>query len=134
MKTPFYFLISAVLSISDLIIKEIAEKKKPDIIIKNTGFAGSRMKKHPNLVMTVSAVFTSLIALYIAVGDAGDRSVSLKKLGWSIVLGGALSNSIDRVRKHYVVDYIPIGKYVYNISDFFIYIGALIAGIGEMLA
>ena len=132
MKKGIYFLISALLALTDMLLKEIFERGGKVRIIKNTGFAGSFMHKRPKLVMLVSTIFTGFIAVYIALSGENGRITTIKKIGWSTVLGGALSNSIDRIRKHYVVDYIPIGKYVYNISDFFIYIGALTAGIAEL--
>ncbi|MCR4744854.1 MAG: signal peptidase II [Lachnospiraceae bacterium] len=133
MKKAGYFLISAALAGTDLFLKDNMERRKIPGLIKNTGFAGSRLKKYPKIVMMVSAVFTFMIALYIAFGKESGKNSSIKKIGWSFVLGGALSNSADRIRKNYVVDYIPIGKFVYNISDFFIYIGALIAAAADFL-
>ena len=55
------------------------------------------------------------------------KSIDLEKLGWAIVLGGALSNNFDRLKRKFVVDYIPLGRYIYNLGDFFIYTGAIIA-------
>ncbi len=129
MKKSGFYLISLVLAAADLIFKEFAERRKTFRIVKNSGFAGSSMKDRPKFVTLVSTVFTAGIALYIAVSDENGRVSFMKNLGWSICLGGALSNTADRIRKKYVVDYIPIGKYVYNISDFFVYTGALIAGV-----
>ena len=129
MKKIGYFFLSFTLALVDFIIKDRVERKGGSKIVRNTGFAGSSMKSRPKIVMAVSSLFTAGIALYIALNKEKNTLSTVKNIGWSIVLGGALSNSSDRIRKKYVVDYIPIGKYVYNISDFFIYIGALISGI-----
>ncbi len=129
MRKAGFYLISVLLAASDLIFKEVIERRKTFRIVKNSGFAGSKMKENPKLVMSVSAFFTAAIAVYIAIAKEDGPASIVKKFGWSICLGGAISNSADRIRKKYVVDYIPIGKYVYNISDFFVYIGAVIAGI-----
>ena len=59
------------------------------------------------------------------------------KTGLSIVLGGAYSNTYDRLFRTYVVDYISFGvknqklrRVVYNIADFCIMIGTILVVIG----
>ena len=56
------------------------------------------------------------------------------KLGLSLLLGGAFSNTYDRFTREYVVDYFSfcspwkgLNRIVFNISDFCIIIGSLIA-------
>ena len=56
------------------------------------------------------------------------------KLALSLILGGALSNVYDRVKKGYVVDYFSFNykglkKIIFNISDICIIIGAVIIAI-----
>ncbi|HJA92944.1 MAG TPA: signal peptidase II, partial [Candidatus Eisenbergiella merdipullorum] len=55
------------------------------------------------------------------------------KTGLSLLLGGAWSNTYDRLKRKYVVDYFslnvkwkPLRQIIFNISDFCILIGALI--------
>ena len=57
----------------------------------------------------------------------------------SLLLGGAFSNTYDRLKRKYVVDYFsfgvkwePLRAIVFNISDFCILIGALIIAIKGM--
>ncbi|MCR4890914.1 MAG: signal peptidase II [Lachnospiraceae bacterium] len=143
-------------------MKARADRHPQKGVVRNRGFAGNRMEKHPKLVTAVSAVLTGCAGwiLYSAceerrrdiwkpfliprlAGGGGKgphkavllsqtdilssvgkrRAGNLELLGRSLILSGALSNTLDRVRKGYVVDYIPIGKYFYNIGDFCIYIG-----------
>ena len=59
------------------------------------------------------------------------------KAGLSLLVGGAFSNTYDRLKRKYVVDYISFGvkwkglrKVVFNVSDFCIIIGALLAAFG----
>lgn len=47
-------------------------------------------------------------------------------LGWSLILAGALSNLLDRIFYHSVVDYILIWTGIINISDLLIIIGLII--------
>jgi len=62
----------------------------------------------------------------------------LEKLGIAFLLGGGLSNLFDRYTKGHVVDYIGFGfgpkcfrKVIFNISDFFVFIGAVLSVIGH---
>ena len=62
--------------------------------------------------------------------ELADR---IRKGGWSLIMAGGLSNTLDRMVRHYVVDYIPKGKYVYNLGDFAIGAGAAGFLAGTML-
>ncbi|MDE7359775.1 MAG: signal peptidase II, partial [Lachnospiraceae bacterium] len=60
------------------------------------------------------------------------------KAGLALLLGGAYSNTYDRLTRKYVVDYVSfpvknrrIRRIVFNISDFCIMIGALLLVLGE---
>ena len=53
-------------------------------------------------------------------------------IGLSILIGGTFSNFIDRVIRGYVIDFITGTIFkknlpVYNLADFFIFIGSLLA-------
>ncbi len=129
---------------ADLCLKHFAEKqyieehtekssnKKRKLrfreVIHNSGFAGERLREKPEIVAAVAGIFTLLLALRLPFHKS-DK----KKFGWALVLGGAFSNTIDRVRNRYVVDYLPHGKYVYNLGDLEIYTGAAIATAAEIL-
>ncbi len=153
---------AAGLALLDQVMKARADRSSEKEVVRNRGFAGNRMERHPRLVTAVSAVLTGCagLILYSACQErrrdiwkpflipkgggkgagkalkAGLRSQAgimsfsgkrragnLELLGRSLILSGALSNTLDRVRKGYVVDYIPIGKYFYNMGDFCIYMG-----------
>lgn len=67
------------------------------------------------------------------------RGNSSLKAGLAFLLGGAYSNTYDRLTRKYVVDYVsfPVKnerfrRIVFNISDFCIMIGAVLLVIGEM--
>ena len=62
---------------------------------------------------------------------------ALQKTGVALLFGGGLSNLIDRYTKGHVVDYFRINRgpewlrrIIFNISDFCIFIGALLAVCG----
>lgn len=129
-----YFVLSLAVASADQAVKSRAEKHPGDFreVIRNSGFAGERLKERPDIVRKTAFVLTAFGILRIPfMPDVlpGERTV---KAGWSILMGGALSNTIDRVRKHYVVDYIPIGKYVYNLGDFAIYAGMAATAAGTL--
>ena len=58
------------------------------------------------------------------------------KWGLTLLLGGAYSNTYDRLARKYVVDYVSFNgpfrlrNVMFNIGDFCIMIGALISVIG----
>lgn len=66
------------------------------------------------------------------------RGSALLKCGLALLLGGAYSNTYDRLIRKYVVDYVSfpvknkkIRNIVFNISDFCIMIGALLIVLGS---
>lgn len=89
----------------------------------------------PKLIAAVSVLLTVfLTVLYIlTLGMAGKK---LLKWGLTLLLGGAYSNTYDRLVRKYVVDYVsfnlPFGfrKVIFNIGDFCIMIGAFLSAIG----
>lgn len=125
----------------------IEETKKEGEVSK--GFWGLlRFKKYHNrgaflnlgenrqgMVKAVSVLLCILLTavFVVTLGQKGNRTL---KFGLSLLLGGSFSNTYDRLRRKYVVDYFSIhienkvcrglSKIVFNISDFCIVIGAVI--------
>lgn len=92
-------------------------------------------KKRP-LVVAVSVVLTVLLTIIFLL-SLGRRGNSLLRAGLSLLLGGSFSNTYDRLKRKYVVDYFsfnvkwePLRRIVFNFSDFCIMIGALLAALG----
>lgn len=87
------------------------------------------------LVTAVSVLLTGLLTavFFLTLGGAGK---GLLKWGLTLLLGGAYSNTYDRLVRKYVVDYVsfnvpcPLRKVIFNIGDFCIMIGALLCVIG----
>ena len=82
--------------------------------------------------MMTSALAGALAAL------SGRREGLAEKLGLAVALGGAVSNTWDRMVRGYVVDYFSIRwkglkKVVFNLGDFFIFLGALMILAGQMV-
>lgn len=102
----------------------------------NRGMAFGMGVRHRSIVAVLSVVLTvaAAIALILSFGQRGNRWI---QAGLSILLGGAFSNTYDRLKRRYVVDYIsfgvqwkPLRNLVFNISDFCIITGALLAAFG----
>ena len=86
--------------------------------------------KRPVLVKLVSVILTIVLSILFAFTFTKYGKKELRT-GLAFLLGGAYSNTYDRVKRGYVVDYLNFPKLpgkvkhiVFNISDFCIIIGA----------
>lgn len=103
---------------------------------RNRGAAMNLMQRHPGIVMMISAGYTLALTILFAV-TLGHAGGDVLKAGLSLLLGGAYSNTYDRLRRRYVTDYVSFNfgpkflrNIVYNIGDFAIAVGALLLVIG----
>lgn len=146
-----YLAVVSVIFIGELFLKSYIEKHQTEetdtpilkgkIIIRkyhNKGAFLNAGQKHTGLVAAVSLLFTAMM-LAVFLGTLTRRGNVLLKAGLSILLGGAFSNTYDRVRRGYVVDYFSFSSksahmqgIVFNISDFCIAIGAAITAIWDL--
>lgn len=86
-------------------------------------------EKRPFLVKLVSVILTLMISILFVLSFTkyGNREL---RTGLAFLLGGAYSNTYDRIKKGFVTDYLNFPKMpgklrtiVFNISDFCILIG-----------
>lgn len=140
-----YVIIASLLFITDGFIKNYVEKTfkagttlpvlNGKILLKKYHNKGAMLdigaKKQP-VIAILSLCFTILMT-GIFVITLGLRGKQTLKLGLALLLGGAYSNTYDRLKRKYVVDYVSfavkntkIRNIVFNISDFGIIIGAFI--------
>lgn len=82
-------------------------------------------------VVAVLSIVMSLLMTVVFLFSLGQRGNRLLRLGLSLLLGGAFSNTYDRLKRGYVVDYFSVHvkwkwleNIVFNVSDFCILIGA----------
>lgn len=145
-----YFAVIAALFFGELLIKNIIEAKQEEgetkeflggrlLISKfhNRGLAFGRGSGRQPLIAAISlgmAVCCTLLFLM----SVGRRGSALLNAGLAILLGGAYSNTYDRLKRRYVVDYVSFGvkwkrlrNIIFNISDFCIMIGAMICVIAN---
>lgn len=105
--------------------------------LRNYGMAGGKLTGHMPALIRGSGVMTALSGGAL-LGLLSEEGYTCQKLGWSLLTGGALSNLYDRCRKGYVVDYVSfqtpwrkLSNLVFNLSDFFIFAGALLICLGQ---
>ncbi len=115
----------------------------------NTGAMLNIGGRNERLVALLSLAFSAFVSGIFAATLTTKGNVLLKS-GLSLLLGGAYSNTYDRLKRQYVVDYVSfrlpetqnkrlkmlkaaLESVVFNISDFGIMIGAMLIVAGEML-
>ena len=83
------------------------------------------------------SVLLTAAVLVVFVLTLGMRGKKLLKAGLSLLLGGAFSNTYDRVMREYVVDYVSlktgiaaIDRVVFNLADLCILIGTMAVVLG----
>ncbi len=150
LKFMLYAFIAAGIFLLDLGIKDYIERTGEEGKERRIGKGMLLLRKHHNKgaalnagqdrsgwVTVLSIVLTLAMTMLFLVTFSckGNRML---KTGLAFLLGGAYSNTYDRVRRHYVVDYVSfpvknkmIRQIVFNISDFFIMIGAFLMVIGS---
>ena len=146
-----YLCIVALIFAGELGIKNYVEKKqnageekeicKGRILLRkyhNKGACMNLGEKKSNVVAGLSLILTAALAL-VFLFTLTRHGNGWLKAGLSLLLGGAFSNTYDRLKRKYVVDYFsfgvkwaPLRAIVFNISDFCILIGALIISIKGM--
>ena len=146
-----YLCIVALIFAGELGIKNYVENKRNEgeekeickgrILLRkyhNKGACMNLGEKKSNVVAGLSLILTAVLAL-VFLFTLTRHGNGWLKAGLSLLLGGAFSNTYDRLKRKYVVDYFsfgvkwePLRAIVFNISDFCILIGALIIAIKGM--
>ena len=99
----------------------------------NRGAFLNKGEDHPFVISCISVFFT-IITTILFLLTFTKKGCGMLKFGLGLLLGGAFSNTYDRLKKGYVVDYLIFAKapafvrnIVFNIADFAIMIGAMIS-------
>lgn len=95
---------------------------------------GEKRQKAVALLSLLLTLFMTVVFL----ATFSFRGNAVLKAGLALLLGGAYSNTYDRLTRNYVVDYVSfpvknkrVRRIVFNISDFCIIIGALMMTLGQ---
>lgn len=144
-------LLAAGIFVLDLFLKNRIERKLEEGEIKpfckgrllirkyhNTGAFLDLGAKKQGAVACLSLLLTLCMTM-VFLSTFTFRGNSTLKAGLAFLLGGAYSNTYDRLVRKYVVDYISfpvrnprIRRIVFNISDFCILIGALLMTVAQI--
>ena len=145
-----YSLLAMAVFLLDLLIKNHIENTKEEgeeeavwggrLLIRryhNKGAFLNAGERRRGLVAVLSVALTlGVTVLFLLTFSC--RGSRLLKAGLALLLGGAYSNTYDRLMRKYVVDYVSfpvknkkIRNIVFNISDFCIAVGALLMVLGS---
>ncbi len=102
----------------------------------NTGIAFSMLDDFGSVGLI--AVTVAVIGLVAFIASRTDPAQRLARLGFALIVGGALGNLIDRVWNGHVVDYVlfhlPSWSFaIFNLADAFITVGAGLVILDEFL-
>lgn len=100
-------------------------------LIHNTGIAFGLFKDKGFVFILIAVIAVILLVVNIFYYRQNNEVLSRTYiLGFSLILGGAIGNLIDRVIYGYVIDFIDFRIWpVFNIADSAITIGAVLIGI-----
>lgn len=143
-----YVGIIAAIFLLEFCIKTLVEKKRKLNTTKPILGGKLLLRKHHNkgVVLNIGQEKPKVVA-YISLGLCigislvallfGNKGNKLMKTGLAMVLGGAYSNTYDRIFRTYVVDYFSFGvknpflrRIIFNLADFCIMVGAILVVIG----
>lgn len=98
-------------------------------LLKNKGIAFNVLSGKLRFIIKTTIIFLFIIIIYLDVllQTSGQTII---KIGLSFIIGGGISNLIDRFIYEYVLDFIyfNLKKFpVFNLADFFIICGSLMA-------
>lgn len=130
-------------------IKEYIERNKTEGVTEKKLKGALLIRKHHNKGMflnmgeskrrlvAVSSVCLTVVVTALFISTLSLTGKELLKWGLTLLLGGAYSNTYDRLVRKYVVDYfsfnVPvkgIRRVIFNIGDFCIMIGAMLSVLG----
>lgn len=100
--------------------------------VHNRGMMMNYLDKHPLLVRLASVFALGVLLIWQALTLKKSGRVR-EKLGLALMTGGALSNTFDRIKRGYVVDYVAVrakrkklSDITFNVGDFAIFGGAFL--------
>ena len=96
--------------------------------VKNTGIAWSLFDNNQIFVAIISLLIILVISYY---SFKNKPKNNIEKMAYSLVLGGAIGNFIDRIIYRGVIDFISVKIFgydypIFNLADSFIVIGVII--------
>lgn len=149
MKTlsPYVLLVAVAIAldqwIKHLVETTLAFQEKVDLVpflalfrTYNTGIAFSMLSSFGDTGLIVVSLVVAAFVLYLATRTTPGQVIA--RVGFALIVGGALGNLIDRAVYGHVIDYIlfhtPVWSFaVFNLADVFISVGAALVVLEEFL-
>ena len=106
----------------------------------NNGAMLNMLEHSPGVLKILQSILMVLVCIwfYFSLRREGGADAVAGKVGTAFLVGGGLSNLFDRYTKGHVVDYVKFNfgpkwfrRIVFNVSDFFVFIGGVLAVIGH---
>lgn len=104
----------------------------------NSGMALEYMADNPSMVSLLSGIAT-VIAGIVWLFLLPSRGKHVQKLGTTLLFAGGISNSLDHIRRGYVVDYLSVNSknkglkdLVFNLADIFVALGVLLLAFHDL--
>ena len=96
--------------------------------VRNTGAAWSILDNNTWIVTVISLLIIIGIIYYVYRNRVSKK---ILKIGYGLILGGAVGNFIDRIVYGYVIDFIDIDIFgwnypIFNLADMFIVVGVIL--------
>ena len=92
-------------------------------LVKNFGLSFGLNSASRNVSLFVVLLAFAIFGIYFLL----DKKANLRsRIGFGIVLAGAISNLLDRIALGYVRDFIDVGMFTFNLADLAIAIGLLL--------
>lgn len=123
--------------ISKLVVKHYLVLNQSNVIIKdffnltyvkNSGAAFSILDDNTFLVVIVSLIIIAILIRYVYKNKDAKK---IERVAYSLILGGAIGNLVDRIFNGYVVDFLDFIFFgynypIFNLADTFIVIGVIL--------
>lgn len=102
--------------------------------VKNTGVAFSMLEGNILFILLMSVIVVGVL-VYFAKSKGNGR---LEKICYSMILGGALGNFLDRIFYGYVIDFLDFTLFgfkmaIFNVADVLIVCGVFLLIVLELL-
>ena len=96
--------------------------------VRNTGAAWSIFSGEIIGLIIISILIICFLGIYIYKNKPKDM---MEKIGYSMILGGAFGNLLDRITYGYVIDFLDFYIFgydypIFNLADSFIFIGVIL--------
>lgn len=130
-------------AVKHLIIQKLAVSERIDLLpflalyhTRNYGIAFSMLSSFSDTGLVLLTILIILFVFWLFRHTEPHKK--LARFGYLLVIGGAIGNLIDRIRFHYVTDYMLFhtGKWsfaIFNLADIFITTGAFFIILNEIL-